>query len=303
MAQNNAWLKSSVWFLVCVLASSASYADRIYAVYSGNQNGVTVRDADTLVQEAFFDPGFTINGIAAGTRDDMYLTGGNTIYHYSHKGDLLNSFTFTAYPVTYHSVAVGDGQIYVAYQGNQIGITVRDATTLLQDNVLITSVVNQGVGSALSTDIYRVAGYNITRYDNVGQVLQSYDFPVTTIIYTNVDVGKGVIFASYSGSQNGVTVRDASDVATQLNLFNPGFTTNGLAAGDSDDLYLTNANKIYHYTAGGQLISSFTFPDAGIVYGDIAFAKVDEPRSILPLLIPILKQQEESNQQTLPDGD
>jgi hypothetical protein len=254
-----------------------SQASLIYAVYSGSQNGVTVRDADTFVQQTSFDPGFVINGIAAGVNNDMYLTSGDSIYRYSNTGTQLGSFSFGG-GVTYTSIAVGNGQIYATYQDAQVGITVRDASTFVQ-SVFIPTLLNNGVGSAYDNTMYRVGANNISRYDNTGSLIISFDFPDAGINYTNIDVGAGQVFASYTGTQNGVTIRDASTLA-QLSLFDPGFLINGLAAGGSSDMYLTNANNIYRYGTNGSLISSFTFPDSGIVYRDIAFARVPEPASV-----------------------
>lgn len=263
-----------------------AHASLIYAVYSGSQNGVTVRDTDTFVQQTFFDPGFAINGIAAGVNNDMFLTSANSIYRYSNTGTLLGSFSWPTTDITYTSITVGNGQVFSAYQGSQVGITVRDASTFVQSTAFLTSV-NNGVGSAHENVMYRVGANNITKYDNTGSLVTSFDFPDTGIVYSNIDVGAGVIYASYTGTQNGVTVRDASTLM-QSNFFDPGFLINGLAAGGSSDMYLTNANSIYRYGSDGSLINSFTFPDTGIVYGDIAFARVPEPASLALLGIGLL---------------
>lgn len=266
----------SSWIIgIGLFGAIQAQAGLIYAVYTGSQNGVTVRDADTFAQQTFFDPGFVINGIAAGRNNDIYLTGANSIYRYSNTGTLLNSFSWPDTSIVYRSITVGDGQLFTAYQGSQVGITVRDASTLIQSAAFLTSL-NNGVGSASENTMYRVAGNNITRYDNSGAILNSFDFPDMGINYTNVDVGNGVIYASYAGSQNGVTVRNEVSLL-QSNFFDPGFLINGLAAGVNSDMYLTNANSIYRYGANGVLVNSFSFPDAGIVYTDIAYAQVPEP--------------------------
>ncbi len=254
-------------------------ADLIYAVYSGSENGVTVRDAETFSQINYFDPGFLVDGIAAGTHDDMYLTSGNSIYHYSNSGSLLGSFAWPSDSITYTSITVGDGQIFATYEGTQTGITVRDATTLVQATSFETTV-NNGIGSATADEMYRVADNHITRYDDSGSLILDFAYWDEGLTYTNSDVGTGLVFASYTGSFTGVTVRDAVTLA-QSNYFDPGFAINGLAASPGNEVYLTSANSIYRYTAGGDLIGSFSFPDSGIVYGDIAYAySVPEPGTL-----------------------
>jgi len=240
---------------------------------------VTVRDADTFSQITYFDPGFAITGIAAGTNNDLYLTGGNSIGHYSNTGTLLNNFSWPNTSIEYSSISVGNGNIFASYQGAQTGVTVRDAQTLNQSQWFSTAE-NNGVGSANEDRVYGVSGNEITSYDVNGATLNNMIFPSSSIEYTNVDVGNNEIYASYAGSQNGVTVRDA-DTLAQLNYIALNFAINGLAAGDNDDMYLTSANSIFHYSDAGSLINSFSFPDQGIVYGDIAYAtEVPEPGTL-----------------------
>lgn len=255
---------------------ASAQAGLVYTAYTGSANGVTVRDADTLAQITYFDPGFVVNGIAAGTQNDMYLTGGNSIAHYSNTGTLLNSFSWGNNTIEYTSATVGDGKVFISYQGGQEGITVRDVATLVQSNAFSTSL-NNGIGSASENIVYRVAGNNITRYDENGAVLSSFDFPNPDINYTNIDLGLGELYASYAGPQNGVTVRDALTLA-QTSFFSLDFLVNGLAAGGNNDMYLTNANSIYHYRDDGSLLNQMTFPNQGIIYTDIAYAAdVPEP--------------------------
>lgn len=84
------------------------------------------------------------------------------------------------------------------------------------------------------------------------------------------------VYASYQGSQQGVTARDLG--LDQLSFINTGFDINGIAAGADNDFYVTAANNIYHYKTDGTLISQMTFPDSGVIYtsltvrGNLLFA-------------------------------
>lgn len=284
--QGRTLLRSLSLIGIGLLASIQAQADLIYTTYSGSQNGVTVRDAVSLNQINFFDPGFAINGIAAGVGNELYLTSANSIYRYDNAGNQLASFSWPNNSITYTSTTLGNGSLYTAYQGSQIGVTVRDASTLVQSTAFSTSL-NNGIGSNLEDSFFRVTGNTIQHVQSDGTVLANLNFSDAGVNYTNVDVGSGVIYASYNGSQRGVTVRDSTSLV-QSDFWDPGFDTNGLAAGGNDDLYLTNANTIYRYGAGGNLINSMTFPDNRIVYDDIAYAQVPEPGSLGLLALGLL---------------
>ena len=77
-----------------------------------------------------------------------------------------------------------------------------------------------------------------------------------------------LIYASYDGSQVGFTVRNTK--LEQLLYTNTKIDYSGVAAGVSDDLYLTAQNHIYHYSNDGDLIKDMDFPDGGVNYVGIA---------------------------------
>jgi hypothetical protein len=85
--------------------SMASLGNSIYAAYTGAQNGVTIRDSANLAQSFFFDPGFTVDNLVAGGNSDMYLTSGNSIYHYSEAGVELNKFSWSDTSIQYQGIA------------------------------------------------------------------------------------------------------------------------------------------------------------------------------------------------------
>lgn len=78
------------------------------------------------------------------------------------------------------------------------------------------------------------------------------------------------IYASYMGSQQGVTQRNPALV--QTGLFGTGVNINGIGIGGSNDLYLAGGNQLFNYTTGGTLINTMTFPIATINYTDVAYS-------------------------------
>jgi hypothetical protein len=85
--------------------SMAVSGNSIYSAYTGTQNGITVRDATTLAQTSLFNPGFVVDNITAGDNNDMFLTSGNMLYHYSSAGTQINSYTFPDAGIVYQGIA------------------------------------------------------------------------------------------------------------------------------------------------------------------------------------------------------
>lgn len=77
------------------------------------------------------------------------------------------------------------------------------------------------------------------------------------------------VFATYAGSQQGVTVRDAG-LVQQLS-FNTGLDASGITVGPNNNLYLSSGNHLLNYSTGGALIQDFAFPIPSITYTDVAF--------------------------------
>lgn len=260
-----------IMLALCVLISNTVLAAQIYTIYGGSQNGVTVRDATTLAQTNFFDPGFTPTSIVAGNNNNMYLTSGNTIYNYSTSGSMISSFTFPDSGINYHQIAYAGNKIYTAYDGSQNGVTVRDSNRFNQLQFLPFTFPIQGITAGANNDMYLTSGNNIYNYSDTGVLLNTFTWPSTSIDYTDTTFSGSKLYTVYGGSQEGVTVRDPNTLI-QSNVVTPGFVASGIASGDNNDMYLTRDNVIYHYTDTGTLINSMTFPDQGIDYKGITFA-------------------------------
>ncbi|VAW48808.1 hypothetical protein MNBD_GAMMA04-1641 [hydrothermal vent metagenome] len=287
-------MKKTLSLLATVLAvslSSSVYAnqnhqiDKIYTVYGGSQNGITVRNADTLSQINFFDPGFYSSSIVSGNDHNMYLTSGNTIYNYSDTGSFISSFDFPDSAINYHQIAYAGDKIYTAYDGSQNGVTVRDSMSFNQESYFDPGFEINGITAGDNNDMYLTSGNKIYNYSDTGALLGSFTWPSTSITYSDTTFnGEGEIYTVYDGSQKGVTVRDA-DTFAQSNAIALGFSPSGIASGDNNDMYLTFDNVIYQYADSGALLNQMTFPDFGIEYGGITFASaVPEPSAIALML-------------------
>ncbi|WP_394763579.1 PEPxxWA-CTERM sorting domain-containing protein [Phenylobacterium sp.] len=160
------------------------------------------------------------------------------------------------------------GPVYSAYQGSQLGVTERNAG-LVQQNSFNTGVNASGI-AVNATDIFLAAGNHLIDYTKAGGLVQDFAFPDAGINYSGVATKGAKVYATYTGSQQGVTVRDLS--LTQSLSFGTGLDATGIAAGDGGHLYLTSANHILDYLDNGSLINDMTFPDAGILYSAVAYA-------------------------------
>lgn len=276
--------------------------DKIYTVYGGSQNGITVRNADTLAQINYFDPGFYSSSIVSGNDHNMYLTSGNTIYNYSDTGSFISSFSFPDSNINYHEVAYAGDEIYTAYNGSQNGVTVRDSMSFNQLFFFDPGFAINGITAGDNDDMYLTSGNNIYNYSNTGTLLNSFAWSGTGITYRDTTFNGNTanaddkLYTVYDGVQQGVTIRDA-DTLGQLAVILPGFSPEGIASGDNNDMYLTFDNAIYNYSDTGVLLNQMTFPDLGVKYDGITFTSaVPVPAAIwlfglgLLMLFPIVKR-------------
>jgi hypothetical protein len=266
----------SIISVLLISISASALSDQIYTIYTGSQNGVTVRDATTLEQITYFDPDFTPSSIVAGKCKNMYLTSGNSIYNYSNTGNLINSFTFPIGSINYHAIAYAGSEIYVAYDGSQNGVTVRDSNTFDQLFYFDPGFVIDGITAGKNDDMYLTSGNNIYNYSSNGEYLNSFTWPNIGILYSDItfvssNSCSNKIYTVYGGSQEGVTVRD-SDTLVQSNVVTPGFVSAGISSGNNNDIYLTNNNSIHHYSENGDELNEMVFPDPGITYTGITFS-------------------------------
>lgn len=156
--------------------------NRVYASYNGTQQGFTVRDL-ALNQLAFYQTGFNINGIAAGTNNDLYLASGNKLYRYGTNGVQLKVMTFPDPGIVYNDVAVICGRLLATYSGSQKGFTIRDLVTLDQYSFVQTPFVIGGIVGGSNNDVYISGANKLYNYTLAGQQIQSFTWPQANLVY------------------------------------------------------------------------------------------------------------------------
>ena len=158
--------------------------------------------------------------------------------------------------------------VYASYSGSQLGVTERD-TALVQTGFFGTGTNINGLGTGPAGTLYLAGGNRLFQYTTGGTLLNTMTFPDTAINYTDVDYGNGVVAATYTGSQQGVTIRDT---ALNQNLsFGTGVNASGVALGGNNDVYISAGNELREYSLAGALLNQMVFPDAGIDYTDIDY--------------------------------
>ncbi len=252
--------------------TNVSNAGLIYAAYEGSQIGVSVRDSTSFNQINSFGTSFIIDGIVAGAGDELYIASNSSIYRYLNDGTLLQSFTWPS-GINYSDVSFNGESLSASYFGVQLGVTNRDANTLVQNMSFSTGINGSSISKGLDSDLYLTSGNNIYNFSNNGNLLNTMTFPNSGINYTDVTVQDGLLVASYGGVANGITIRDA-DALTQLLYFDLDFSISGIDAGDNSDIFLAGGNSLYKYGLDGSQINSFTWSDSSITYTDIAFKNV-----------------------------
>jgi hypothetical protein len=156
--------------------------------------------------------------------------------------------------------------VYASYNGSQKGFTVRDLN-LNQLSFCNTGFNINSIAAGANGDLYLTSANRIYHYKADGTLINTMTFPDAGINYTSITVTVDHVYASYSGSQVGVTVRDLN--LNQLSWFATPFVTSGIAAGTNNDLYLASGNHIYHYGTNGALIYDMVFPINTINYTDV----------------------------------
>jgi sugar lactone lactonase YvrE len=75
------------------------------------------------------------------------------------------------------------------------------------------------------------------------------------------------VYAAYNGSQRGFTVRDSQ--LKQKNFVETSFSPTGIAAGDSNDVYLSTKDNLHRYHVDGKPLKKMNFPK--ITYTGVTF--------------------------------
>jgi hypothetical protein len=155
---------------------------------------------------------------------------------------------------------------YVATHGIQQGVTLHtfklQALTSFSTPFPVTALA---VG--LNNDVYLVSGNRIYNYTADGVLIKSLGSK-STVNYTGISVMGDRVYASYSGYNRGVNVRDLA--LNSVSSFSTSFIINAIAAGANNELYLASGNSLYRYQSNGTLLASITFSDKGLYYNHVA---------------------------------
>ena len=166
--------------------SITARGDRVYAAYDGSQQGFTVRDLN-LNQLSFTQLGIPINGIAAGMNDDLFLTSKNTIKHYKTDGTLITDMVFPIASINYPSVTTFCDKVYAAYNGSQLGFTVRDLN-LTQLSFAQLGIDINSIAAGPNNDVFLTSKNTIRHYKADGTLINNMTFPIASINYTGVSL-------------------------------------------------------------------------------------------------------------------
>ena len=264
--------KLSGFIVVVALAlglSAQVMADAVYSSYMGSQQGVTIRDVNTLNQYVFRNTGINATGIAVDSDNNFYLPSANQIRKYNLTGSLLVNMTFPISSIVYTDVAVSGNKLYASYRGSQQGVTIRNTSNLNQLSFFNTGINASGIAVDSAQNIYLAAANHIRKYNSSGRLLVDMTFPDARINYTAVSVKGNYVYATYTGSQQGVTKRDISTL-NQVQFFNTGVNADGISLDAQNNIYISAGNSIRKYRNNGTLVKNMTFPDTRIIYTGIA---------------------------------
>lgn len=237
----------------------------LYASYTGSQQGVTIRDVNTLHQYAYFNTGINVGGLGVAANHNIYLASGNHLRRYDLSGALLVDMAFPDPAINYTDVAVSGNKIYASYTGSQQGFTTRDANTLAQSEFCATGVNASSIAVDSSNNIYLSAGNSLLKYDASCHLLVKMTFPDPAINYTGVAVSGNTLYASYTGSQLGFTTRNTGTLA-QSAWCTTGINAKSIAVDSGNNIYLAAGNHLHKYSAGCASLADMAFPIATINY-------------------------------------
>lgn len=157
--------------------------------------------------------------------------------------------------------------IYAPYTGVQNGVTMADEDFSVGGDLSM-SFVPGAIASGVDGTFYVLSKNNIYHYDTDGKELAHFAWEDSTIKYTGVVLHGMNVYVTYTGSQTGISVRDAQTLE-QGDVFPTPFAPNALAVDDDGLIYLAARNHLYKYSNDGKQLVDMNFPDTGINYSGI----------------------------------
>jgi hypothetical protein len=174
------------------------------------------------------------------------------------------------------------GTIYASYTDSQRGVTVRDEN-LAQSAFLPMSFAPDAIGDGAADTFYVLSKNNIYHNDAQGKALAHFAWSDATIKYTGVALHGMNVYVTYTGSQTGISVRDAKTLV-QSDVFPTPFAPSAIAVDDNGNIYLAARNHLYKYSNDGKLLVDMNFTDSGINYSGIAVKGNNRHYSKIPHL-------------------
>jgi murine toxin len=251
------------------ISGATSNSVKVLASYIGSQRGYTFRDKN-LAQKGYVSAEFNFSSIAYGPNNKVYLTAENNLFVFNLTGELIKHVVFPDTGIIYSGICIGKNCVYASYEGTSRGVTVR-SLDLDQISWFNTGLAVSGITAGDNNDVFLSSENGLYRYQDNGSLIDQMIFPNTYIKYTSISFLYGIIYASYTGPQQGVTIRNLD--FDQISWFHTGFDASGIIAGDNNDVFLSSENNLYHYRNDGNLIERMLFPSSSIEYTDIAFVR------------------------------
>ena len=246
---------------------------RLYVAVGGSVNEVTAHNPIDLSEITSFSVPFVIDSMAAGDDDDLFITSGNDIFHFTTDGEELGTIAGGAGELFSDIAFLADprplatGTVVAATTGVQQAVTSRDAETLADAGSFPVTVDADGIAIDDSNEIFVVAGSTILDLSPAGVVLNSVDEPGNN--FSDVALIGTDLFVTTTGDGNGgVSIRPAATLS-QSSFIATGFEPSSVAPGDDGEIYLTSGSQVFHFTTDGTELASFGSGD-GRIYTDVA---------------------------------
>jgi hypothetical protein len=258
-------------FCLWPIALKADILAAINTQSGAASSSVAFFDATSLTLTSSFSAPVILEGITFGPAgNDVYVSSGNTVYHYDGNGNLVASGTVGNSDIV--ELSYYNGALYAATNtGSASQIAILDPATLNVVGGFDVCELNPLTGiSVTGAGIYVTGGQGIELLDFSGNVLDSGP----PLGFGPVSAVPGAVFTSI-GDPSGYTI------AAVLPDLSNGFPITstpgppGIAAIDPDDFFLSDAQVIF-------FLSDIN-PNNGYVasetdnFGNLAYSAIPEP--------------------------
>jgi len=186
--------------------------------------GFSIRDASTLAETSSVDVGFAPESVtAASEMGEIYLTSDNVVFRYTTAGvEQASSAGDPTFEFT--DVALVSNVVYATFiSTGSNGIAVLDPTTLVQSDIIVTTIAATGITTGGSNDYYISGGDTIIHYA-LDEVLASFsagsgtEFPDLVFSSEGSSEQTSLVAATLPGVRSVQVGDTASAFATIINL-------------------------------------------------------------------------------------